>query len=76
MIYRRVDDEFLDPLQFLPDSIQFDIRRFLPDHIGAQMISSTSDPHLFSPWTGLILLAAYAVAALVLGAVLLVRRDA
>jgi len=63
-------------VQFLPNSIQFDIRRFLPDHIGAQMISNTSDLHLFSPWIGLLLLAGYALASLVIGGVLLVRRDA
>jgi ABC-2 type transport system permease protein len=63
-------------VQFLPTSIQFDIRRFLPDHIGAQMISNTGDVHLFSPWIGLLLLAGYAAAALVVGGLLLVRRDA
>jgi ABC-type transport system involved in multi-copper enzyme maturation permease subunit len=63
-------------IQFLPDSIQFDLRRFLPDHIGAQVLSNTADAHLFSPWTGLLVLGAYALVALVIGAVMLVRRDA
>jgi len=30
----------------------------------------------FGPWTGFVLLCAYALTALVIGAVLLVRRDA
>jgi ABC-2 type transport system permease protein len=63
-------------IQFLPMSVQFDVRRFLPDRIGAEMISNTTDPHLFSPWVGLLLLGAYAVGALVIGGALLIRRDA
>jgi ABC-2 type transport system permease protein len=63
-------------IAFLPSSIQIDVRRFLPDRIGATMISATSDPHLFSPWIGLLLLCGYAAAVLILGGVLLVRRDA
>jgi ABC-type transport system involved in multi-copper enzyme maturation permease subunit len=63
-------------VQFLPTSLELDIRRFLPDHIGAEMISNTADPHLFSPWVGLLVLCGYALAALVIGGVLLVRRDA
>jgi ABC-2 type transport system permease protein len=63
-------------IAFLPSSIQIDVRRFLPDRIGATMISATSDPHLFSPWIGLLLLCGYAVAVLIVGGVMLVRRDA
>jgi ABC-2 type transport system permease protein len=63
-------------IAFLPSSIQIDVRRFLPDRIGATMISATSDPHLFSPWIGLLLLCGYAAAVLIVGGVLLVRRDA
>ncbi|HEY5274519.1 MAG TPA: ABC transporter permease subunit [Acidimicrobiales bacterium] len=63
-------------IAFLPSSVQIDVRRFLPDRIGAVMISSTSGPHLFSPWIGMLLLCGYAAAALVVGGVLLVRRDA
>jgi ABC-2 type transport system permease protein len=63
-------------IAFLPSSIQIDVRRFLPDRIGATMISATSDPHLFSPWIGLLLLCGYAAAVLVVGGVMLVRRDA
>jgi ABC-type transport system involved in multi-copper enzyme maturation permease subunit len=63
-------------IQFLPNSIQFDVRRFLPDRIGSAMISATGDPHLFSPWIGLLLLCGYSAAVLVVGGVMLVRRDA
>jgi ABC-2 type transport system permease protein len=63
-------------VQLLPNSLQFDIRRFLPDHIGTEMISNTGDPHLFSPWIGLLVLVGYVAVALVIGGVLLVRRDA
>jgi hypothetical protein len=61
---------------FLPTSIEDDVRRFLPDRIGSAMISATGGSHLFSPWIGLLLLCGYAVALLVIGGVLLVRRDA
>jgi ABC-2 type transport system permease protein len=63
-------------IALLPTSIQYDARRFLPDRIGSAIISTTSDPHLFSPWIGLLLLCGYAAAALVIGGVLIVRRDA
>jgi ABC-2 type transport system permease protein len=63
-------------LALLPTSIQFDVRRFLPDRIGSAVITATSDPHLFSPWIGLLLLCGYVAAALVIGGVLIVRRDA
>jgi ABC-2 type transport system permease protein len=63
-------------LAFLPNSIQFDVRRFLPDRIGSGILSATTDPHLFSPWIGLLLLCGYVAVVLVVGGVLLVRRDA
>jgi ABC-2 type transport system permease protein len=63
-------------LALLPTSIQFDVRRFLPDRIGSAVITATSDPHLFSPWIGLLLLCGYVAVALVIGGVLIVRRDA
>lgn len=62
----------------LPTSIAEDLRRFLPDRIGANLITTVgSSPHgSFSPWVGFVLLCVYAIAANVVGAVLLVRRDA
>jgi hypothetical protein len=65
-------------VQALPSSIEYDIRRFLPDRIGAQIINGPSNgfPGAFSPWIGLLILCGYAAAVLVIGGVLLVRRDA
>jgi hypothetical protein len=61
----------------LPSSYSDDIGRFLPANIGTVMLTAHyygDDP--FGPWTGFVLLCAYALTALVIGAVLLVRRDA
>jgi ABC-type transport system involved in multi-copper enzyme maturation permease subunit len=65
-------------VQALPSSIEYDIRRFLPDRIGAQILNGPSNgfPGAFSPWLGLLILCGYAAAVLVIGGVLLVRRDA
>lgn len=65
-------------IQALPNSLAFDVRRFLPDRIGAEMINGPANgfPGAFSPWIGLLILSGYAVALLVIGGVLLVRRDA
>jgi ABC-2 type transport system permease protein len=65
-------------VQALPSSIQYDVRRFLPDRIGTQMLNGPTNglPGAFSPWIGLLILCGYAAALLVIGGVLLVRRDA
>jgi hypothetical protein len=63
-------------IQALPSSIEFNVRPYLPDRIGADMISNHSFPGAFSPWIGLLILCGYAAAALVIGGVLFVRRDA
>jgi hypothetical protein len=65
-------------VQALPTSLSTDVRRYLPDRIGAQMINgpSTGFPNAFSPWIGLLVLCGYAAAALVIGGVLLRQRDA
>jgi ABC-2 type transport system permease protein len=64
-------------VQALPSNLAFDIRRFLPDRIGVQIINvHSSFPGAFSPWVGMAILAGYAVAANVIGAILLMRRDA
>jgi len=46
---------------------------YLPGNTGIAVLQS--GPGLLPPWTGLGLYAAYAAAALVAGAVVLVRRD-
>jgi len=63
-------------VQALPYSISIDIRRFLPDRIGAAIITINNNAHSFAPWTGMLVLLGYAAALLVIGGVLLVRRDA
>ncbi len=61
----------------LPSSFSEDVSRFLPQQIGTVMITAAyhgADP--FGPWLSFVLLCAYAAAFLVIGGVLLVRRDA
>jgi ABC-2 type transport system permease protein len=59
----------------LPGSLQHQIERLLPLEIGSAMINNPA-PAAFGPWTGFLILCGYTVVVLVLGAVLLVRRDA
>jgi ABC-2 type transport system permease protein len=64
-------------LNALPTSISLDVRRYLPDRIGATILTTNgSTPFAFSPWIGLAVLAGYAVGVNIIGAVLLARRDA
>jgi len=65
-------------VQALPSSIEFDVRPYLPDRIGAQILNGPANgvPGAFSPWIGLLILCGYAAALLVIGGVFLVRRDA
>jgi ABC-2 type transport system permease protein len=61
----------------LPSSYTSDISRFLPATIGTVMMSSHytgSDP--FGPWTSFALMGGYAAVALLVGGLLLGRRDA
>jgi ABC-2 type transport system permease protein len=61
----------------LPSSLSSDVGRFLPQNIGTVMISAHyHGTDSFGPWTSFGLLCGYAVAALAIGLVLLVRRDA
>jgi ABC-2 type transport system permease protein len=63
-----------------PQSLRDAVAKYLPAIIGATMTSANprlgADSPAFSPWVGLAVLAGYAAAALVLGGVLLQRRDA
>lgn len=66
-------------VQALPNSIAEDVRRFLPDRIGAHLLSangSLGGSQLFSPWVGFMVLMGYVVVVNVIGAILLTRRDA
>jgi ABC-2 type transport system permease protein len=70
--------QLLVPLivQQLPTSLDNDLTRFLPLRIGATIVSGPPLASTFSPWTGLAVLCAYAAVFLVIGAVVLVKRDA
>lgn len=61
----------------LPSSFASDIDRFLPADIGTVMLSANyhgTDP--FGPWVSFALLCGYAIALLLAGGILLVRKDA
>jgi ABC-2 type transport system permease protein len=64
----------------LPTSVQNAIGKFLPANIGAAMTTVNPgfrpDIHPFGAWVGFGILCGYALAALVVGGWLLVRRDA
>jgi ABC-type transport system involved in multi-copper enzyme maturation permease subunit len=63
-------------LRALPNSIYNAIIKFMPSHIGNALVSSGSGPNSFSPWVGLLVMVAYTVGLLVIGSVLMQRRDA
>ncbi len=64
-------------VQTLPNQLTLDIRRFMPDRIGADMITTKGGFfQAFSPWVGMLILCIYAVVLLVIGNSLLQRRDA
>jgi ABC-2 type transport system permease protein len=66
----------LPPLMnVLPASWNNAASPYLPLNAGQAVMALTRDPHQLAPWTGLGLLCAYTVCALVLASILLVRRD-
>lgn len=63
--------------QALPNQLSLDIRRFMPDRIGIDMLTTNGgNAGVFSPWVGMLILGVYAVVLLAIGASLLERRDA
>jgi ABC-2 type transport system permease protein len=61
----------------LPQSIQQTVHRYLPANIGNQLTQFHQGPtDGFSPWVGFAILCGYALAALLIGGILLNRRDA
>ena len=62
-------------MNVLPQSWNDAASRYLPSNAGRAILSVTKDSGSLAPWTGFGLFCAYAAAALVLAAVLLVRRD-
>jgi ABC-2 type transport system permease protein len=62
----------------LPTSLQNAVTRYLPAVIGDRIVNATNAgaPFTFSPWVGFAVLCGYTLALLIIGGVLLVRRDA
>jgi ABC-2 type transport system permease protein len=61
---------------FLPQSWQEHVVKYLPGQAGQAIFQRHADAVTLAPWTGLALFAGYTVLTLVIGAALLVRRDA
>jgi ABC-type transport system involved in multi-copper enzyme maturation permease subunit len=62
-------------VQILPASVVQLVGRWLPSQIGMQAIAGHADPHSFSPWLGLGVLAGYVALTLAAGAWRMVRVD-
>lgn len=60
---------------FLPASFQESIGKFFPAQAGMAVFSVGPDPRSLTPWTGYVVLLAYVAVTLVVGLVLLTRRD-
>jgi ABC-type transport system involved in multi-copper enzyme maturation permease subunit len=65
-------------VQFLPQSWQHDVNKWMPAIAGGQVWTTKNQvgSHLFSAWPGFAVLAAYAAVAIVAGLVLFRTRDA
>ena len=62
---------------FLPDPWNTDVQKYLPGEAGGAIFHVVQrDTTFLAPWTGFAVLAAWTIGALVVGAVLLDRRDA
>ena len=62
--------------RLLPDTWQTHVVPYLPSNAGGGVFAVQSDPGMLSTWAGFAVFCVWAVAALVLGAVVLKRRDA
>jgi ABC-type transport system involved in multi-copper enzyme maturation permease subunit len=60
----------------LPTSWQPHVNRYLPMNAGTAIMATRRNPDSLAPWPGLAVFAIYAAAALVVGLVVLRRRDA
>jgi ABC-type transport system involved in multi-copper enzyme maturation permease subunit len=65
-------------VNFLPSNWQVHVDKWIPFNAGSQVWATVNQPgtHLFAAWTGFAVFAAYAVIAIIAGAVLFLRRDA
>jgi ABC-2 type transport system permease protein len=59
----------------LPSSIDNSVSPYLPSNAGGAVWTISPDPHTLAPWAGFGVFCAYAAAALLIAAVLLLRRD-
>jgi ABC-2 type transport system permease protein len=62
-------------LLILPASWNDAVSKYLPSEAGRQMFSLTHDANSLAPWPGALLFVGYCALAIVIAAVLLVRRD-
>lgn len=62
-------------VQILPMSVVHRVERWLPSQIGSGAMSAHSDPHLFAPWAGLLVLGGYVVLTLVAAGWRMARTD-
>ena len=60
----------------LPSPWSDDVSKWLPSGAGQAVFAVRQDPATFAPWTGFGVFAAYVVAFLIAGGVVLMRRDA
>jgi ABC-type transport system involved in multi-copper enzyme maturation permease subunit len=63
-------------VELLPDAWKAPIGRYLPMQAGAQLFSQRPESGMLGPWSGFAVFCAYAAAALLVGFVLIQRRDA
>lgn len=61
---------------FLPASFQETVSKYFPAQAGMAIFSVNPDPRQLAPWAGYGVLVAYAATTLIVGAVLVTRRDA
>jgi ABC-type transport system involved in multi-copper enzyme maturation permease subunit len=61
---------------FLPPSVQEHTVKYLPGNEASSVLSAHYDPTQLGPWAGLSVFVGYAVVALVVGCLMLRRRDA
>jgi ABC-2 type transport system permease protein len=60
----------------LPSPYSTDVSKYLPLNAGTQIMSTTRpDPTMLAPWTGVGIMAVYALVALICGAFVLQHRD-
>jgi hypothetical protein len=63
-------------VQFLPGSWKTDIAKWIPFNAGMQIIATRPSDDMLSPWGGFAVFAAYAVVAVIGGALVMHNKDA